>query len=97
MTNLRPIADVLAEYVGGRTTEPDQDRARSVGDRGFGFHDLDRLTPDLDGPARCQVFGKLPARLQREAWDDLAERLAEEQRDLFADEDCWCSEPASPC
>jgi hypothetical protein len=41
----------------------------------FTFAELHARTPGLDGPTRMAVFYALPPVLQRQAWEDLRERM----------------------
>ena len=43
--------------------------------RAFTFDELHARTPGLDGPTRMAVFYALPPLLQRQAWEDLRERM----------------------
>ena len=42
---------------------------------GFSFLELHQRTPGLPAAERMATFFELPSVLQRQAWDDLAERM----------------------
>jgi hypothetical protein len=64
----------------GRAGRAERDEAPgvlgvTVETRPFTFAELHARASGLDGPTRMAVFYALPAVLQRQAWDDLRERM----------------------